>query len=107
MQRMVTTHHASSRAAAQHDCASTPLQHPAESAKHSALSVVNQDSATQDVRTTVLCNTLQAAILNYFLEKEGLANAEQLVHRGPEAIRTLPVYEGVLGLVAQVLGPNF
>jgi hypothetical protein len=46
---------------------------------------------------------MQAAILNHFLDKEGLSAAEELVHRCPEAIRTLPIYEGVLGLVAQVL----
>jgi hypothetical protein len=61
-------------------------------------------SATHVSTTTLVLCTLQAAILNYFLEKEGLVNAERLVHRGPEAVRTLPVYEGVLGLLAQVLG---
>ena len=41
-------------------------------------------------------------MLNHFLDQEGLVTADELLHRAPEAIRTLPVYEGVLGLVAQV-----
>ena len=45
---------------------------------------------------------LQAAVLNHFLDHNGLATADELLHRAPEAIRTLPVYEGVLALVAQV-----
>jgi hypothetical protein len=45
---------------------------------------------------------MQAAVLNHFLDQEGLVTADELLHGAPEAIRTLPVYEGVLGLVAQV-----
>ena len=45
---------------------------------------------------------LQAAVLNHFLDHSGLATADELLHRAPEAIRTLPVYEAVLALVAQV-----